>query len=150
MPVCLPDAPMQKNTWDCGVFVCHYIFSMMSLRDLSFSANKRMFSNKRRAASLTKQWITEQDPFKFNMGDIVKLREQLASLVFELSLDVSQSEQPEQQQEIETTPKQEDQLETVELSRLTVKELKQKCKENGLKPGNHRKEALIEMLKELV
>ena len=141
MPVCIPDVPMQNNSWDCGVFVCRYLFSMLSLGgDISFSANKRKFQNKRFASKMTIEWITNQESFQFTTQDVVELRAQLACLVRELSNNVSQ---PRQQ---ETTK----QKETAELKSLTVKQLKEKCREKGLKPGNRRKEALIEMLDKFV
>lgn len=136
MPVGVPDVPMQNNSWDCGVFVCHYLFSMMSLQDTSFSVNKRKFQNKRNSSKMLKEWITNKDSFQFTSQDIVDFRAQLACLVRELS---NKESQPEQQQEATKE-------ESVELNRLTVKQLKEKCREKGLKPGNHRKEALIEML----
>ena len=131
MPVCIPDAPRQENSWDCGAFVCYYFFSMMSLSNSYFSAKKRAFTNKRKASKLMGEWITKQDPFQFGMKDIFQLRKQLAILVSDLS---------------DASPK-EEQLE--ELASLSVKELKGKCKEYGLKPGNRRKEALIQMLNEI-
>ena len=90
---------------------------------------------------MLKEWITNKDSFQFTSQDIVDFRAQLACLVRELSN--KDKSQPEQQQEATKE-------ESIDLKKLTVKQLKEKCKEKGLEPGNHRKEALIEMLDKFV
>ena len=68
--------PYQDNTWDCGVFVCRYAYSLYSMRDVPFLFNDQWFAT---------DLIQAREEFQFDMPDIARLREDIRKLVQGLS-----------------------------------------------------------------
>uniref|UniRef100_A0A7S2AA63 Ubiquitin-like protease family profile domain-containing protein n=1 Tax=Trieres chinensis TaxID=1514140 RepID=A0A7S2AA63_TRICV len=80
MKVYDPKIPYQDNSWDCGVFVCRYAYSLFLLREENFNrydaeSDKRPFE----------ELITNNIEFEFDMGDISRLRREMQKLIKNLS-----------------------------------------------------------------
>ncbi|CAB9506597.1 Sentrin-specific protease 7 [Seminavis robusta] len=77
-PLLSPEIPYQNNSWDCGVFVCRYAYSMYALRGQPFNRGNQWF-----AKNLIDNEYTKC--FSFRMGDIARLRLDILKLVGNLS-----------------------------------------------------------------
>lgn len=78
-----PKAPVQDNSWDCGVFVCRYAYGVLCMRDEPLAAGLS-FLDSRRRNKIVNEWVSASDGFQFDMRDIVRLREEIAHLIDEL------------------------------------------------------------------
>ena len=76
-------APMQDNSWDCGVFVCRYAYGILCMRDKPFAADASFLDMPKRNR-IVNDWVTASDGFQFDMRDIVRLRDEIAYLIDEL------------------------------------------------------------------
>lgn len=76
-PLYDPKIPYQNNSWDCGVFVCKYAYSVFSMRNqVSFlRKDLEMFSNT----------LLNFPGFKFDMPEIASLRQDIRILIERLS-----------------------------------------------------------------
>uniref|UniRef100_A0A7S3V8R4 Ubiquitin-like protease family profile domain-containing protein n=1 Tax=Chaetoceros debilis TaxID=122233 RepID=A0A7S3V8R4_9STRA len=83
MPLSAPKAPMQDNSWDCGVFVCRYAYGILCMRDKPFAADASFLEMPKRNR-IVNDWVTASDGFQFDMRDIVRLRDEIAYLIDEL------------------------------------------------------------------
>ena len=78
--------PYQTNGCDCGVFVCRYTYAMYKLRNADFTyASSGVVPGEKKSSAKSRspfrEQITENEAFKFDMNDIAKLREHLATLI---------------------------------------------------------------------
>ena len=71
----IASVPYQHNSWDCGVFVCRYAYSVYALRDCDFRRNKQWFAKD----------LTRLEQFQFNVEDIARLRRDIKTLIQRLS-----------------------------------------------------------------
>ena len=69
--------PYQENGCDCGVFVCRYAYNLYIMRHLRFTWK----GYKANFASL----ITNSPAFQFDMSEIARIREEMTTLVDNLS-----------------------------------------------------------------
>lgn len=72
---CVISVPYQDNSWDCGVFVCRYAYSVYCLRNEEFCRNEDWYERD----------LTSRREFKFDMVDIERLRENIRVLIQRLS-----------------------------------------------------------------
>ena len=81
--------PYQQNGWDCGVFVCRYAFSVLSLRRKPFQFDgSKQYVDKEAQKSMKNMLnteISESTAFTFGMDDIERLRREFATLIDKLS-----------------------------------------------------------------
>lgn len=84
-PVVDPRVPYQDNSWDCGVFVCRYAFSILRLINLPFAHSHSEWTDCNKRRSLVTKWISDSPEFQFNMNDIARLRIEMADLISNLS-----------------------------------------------------------------
>ena len=73
-------APVQDNSWDCGVFVCRYAYGILCMRDKPLSADSSFLDRKERNR-IVNDWVAASDGFQFDMRDIARLREEIADLI---------------------------------------------------------------------
>lgn len=73
MPVLAPDIPKQDNGYDCGVFVCRYAYNLLQMRGECFSRSD--------LAENCSTLITNNNLFKFDSGDITRIRSELKDLI---------------------------------------------------------------------
>ena len=73
---------MQTNSYDCGVFVCRYAYSVMLLRQQSFPVtdSENVYST-----------ISNSAAFNFTSRDITKLRKNMKDLIQNLAKYYKQS-----------------------------------------------------------
>ncbi|GFH53921.1 hypothetical protein CTEN210_10397 [Chaetoceros tenuissimus] len=74
----------QDNGWDCGVFVCRYVFAMLHLFDTRIECKLQDWRNATFRKDIIKKYITETDAFNFGMDDITRLRDEMAILIQDL------------------------------------------------------------------
>ena len=72
--------PYQNNSWDCGVFVCQYAFSLYKLRYQQITYGDLQTANP------LENTITNNDEMKFDMKHIATLRKEMGKLVDNLSI----------------------------------------------------------------
>jgi len=77
--ISLIPVPYQDNGCDCGVFVCRYAYNLYMMRHQKFT--KRDY--KERPPFTSK--ITRSPAFQFDMSDIARIREEIATLIDNLS-----------------------------------------------------------------
>lgn len=77
-----PKIPYQDNSWDCGVFACRYAYSIYLLRHRTFTVND--LNNNFR------DLITTNPVFRFNMQDIARIRNEMNTLVVNLTSHYSE------------------------------------------------------------
>jgi hypothetical protein len=77
MPVLTPKIPYQENGCDCGVFVCRYAYNLFQMRSKCFS-HFDMADN-------CYDLFEECGLFNFDMQDIARIREEMESLIRNLS-----------------------------------------------------------------
>jgi hypothetical protein len=76
--------PKQLNSWDCGVFVCRYAYSMLLLRHNEFTFSGS--DNARGKCCMTSfKNLIKSDAFRFNLDDIARLRDEIRTLIERLS-----------------------------------------------------------------
>lgn len=76
--------PYQTNTWDCGVFVCHYIHAIYMLRNKQFTFAD-LEQSKRGIKRNVVPIIDGCDDFSFTMEDISSTRQEMKTLIKRLS-----------------------------------------------------------------
>lgn len=71
--------PYQSNSWDCGVFICRYAYSMLLLRGKMFTVkdSKNLFNSV----------ISSSAEFNFDMDDICRIRREITKLIMRLSCE---------------------------------------------------------------
>lgn len=74
------EVTFQKNSWDCGVFVCRYASGMFQLRDRDFSYNE-LLGGKGDVIEM----ISDGPEFNFSLDHIAVLRDQMKTLIERLS-----------------------------------------------------------------
>jgi hypothetical protein len=74
------------RSWDCGVYVCRYVFAMYKLRNRSFSYEEVGYSRPEKPARLFRDLITESDEFDFDATDISRIRLNFRQLLERLSV----------------------------------------------------------------
>jgi hypothetical protein len=77
MPLLTPKIPYQDNGCDCGVFVCRYAYNLFQMRSKCFS----QFDMSDNCSDL----FEESGLFDFDMQDIARIREEMESLIRNLS-----------------------------------------------------------------
>jgi len=89
MVMALPNVPRQPNTWDCGVYVCRYVFGLLHLcrrqfsyRDAGISAIKKHMYHEN---PLFPKFITDSVEFQFDQEDVVRMRIETKILIENLS-----------------------------------------------------------------
>lgn len=75
------EVPCQPNGYDCGVFLCQYARSIISIKENEFAAPNNIFSNPHKRTQVVKRWITDDERFKFNQDEITKLRQEMFDLI---------------------------------------------------------------------
>ncbi len=84
----LSTVPYQDNGWDCGVFVCRYAFSVLSMRSIEFKFTPSSENYYEKRKKLQKEWsklIDNSEAFNFDVADIRRLRKEFATLIDNLS-----------------------------------------------------------------
>jgi len=71
--------PYQDNGCDCGVFVCRYAYNLYMMRHQKFT-----YSDYQERPPFTSK-ITRSPAFQFDMSDIDRIREEIATLIDNLS-----------------------------------------------------------------
>ena len=80
--------PCQANGFDCGVYVCHYAYSLMCIRHTNFCFETLSGSEDPCCISprgLT-EVITNNAAFKFHQSDITLLRKDMKNLIRKLAV----------------------------------------------------------------
>ena len=77
MPLLTPETPWQDNGCDCGVFVCRYAYSLFQMRHQCFS----QFDLSDGCDDL----FLYKNLFVFDMADIARIREEMVTLIRNLS-----------------------------------------------------------------
>jgi len=72
-----PKIPYQSNSWDCGVFVCRYAYSLLLLRNEAFTKSKLQ--------DRYENMITMSAEFNFDKRDIYRIRDEMIKLINRLS-----------------------------------------------------------------
>jgi len=77
--MCLFTVPYQSNSWDCGVFICRYAYSLLLLRGEKFTIGdiKNNFSDV----------ISNSAEFCFDMTDVCRIRREFIKLIMRLSCE---------------------------------------------------------------
>ena len=79
-----PAIPYQVNSWDCGVYVCRYMYAMHKLRSQQFTyTDVGWFESSKE--NMFRDLITNHAAFQFNEDDIVRMRYELMTLIERLS-----------------------------------------------------------------
>jgi len=73
IPLINPVVPQQKNTCDCGVFVCRYAYNLYVMRHTTFTQND--ITNNCRSS------ITTNPSFQFNMNDMARIRREMKEVI---------------------------------------------------------------------
>lgn len=79
MPLFTPKIPYQDNGCDCGVFVCRYAYNLFQMR------NNYIFSRYDLSTRCKKLFQGYNPLFDFGMEDIARIREEMKSLISNLS-----------------------------------------------------------------
>ncbi len=79
MPLLTPKIPYQDNGCDCGVFVCRYAYNLFQMR------NDYCFSQYDLSTRCKKLFQGYNPLFEFGMEDIARIREEMKSLINNLS-----------------------------------------------------------------
>jgi hypothetical protein len=74
------------RSWDCGVYVCRYVFAIYKLRKKVFSYGEVGYSRPEKPARLFRDLITESDEFDFDAADISRIRLNFRELLERLSV----------------------------------------------------------------
>jgi len=74
-----PKIPYQENGCDCGVFVCRYAYNLYMMRHLKFTWVDIC------EKPVLKSLITKGPAFQFDMSDIARIREEIGTLIDNLS-----------------------------------------------------------------
>ena len=69
--------PEQKNSYDCGVYVCRYAYNMYLMRNRSF---------KKADIDSKFKYISNSAVFKFTEQDIIRIRLELNKLVERMTI----------------------------------------------------------------
>ena len=78
MPLLTPKIPYQDNGCDCGVFVCRYAYNLFQMRNKYIFSQYDLFTR-------CKKLFKECRLFEFGMEDIARIREEMKSLIHNLS-----------------------------------------------------------------
>ena len=79
-----PTIPYQNNSWDCGVYVCRYMYAMYLLRSYVFTyADVGGF--KKSDDAMFRELVTNHSAFQFGSEDIVRIRQEFMTLIERLS-----------------------------------------------------------------
>ena len=78
MPLLTPKIPYQDNGCDCGVFVCRYAYNLFQMRNKYIFSQYDLFTR-------CKKLFKECRLFEFGMEDIARIREEMKSLINNLS-----------------------------------------------------------------
>ena len=78
MPLLTPKIPYQDNGCDCGVFVCRYAYNLFQMRNNYIFSQYDLFTR-------CKMLFKECRLFEFGMEDIARIREEMKSLINNLS-----------------------------------------------------------------
>jgi Ulp1 family protease len=73
--------PQQDNGFDCGVYVCRYIFGFLCLRDRAFSFAEFGCAGEQPDLNNINNIIATSGEFRFAPQDIVRIREELRTLI---------------------------------------------------------------------
>ena len=84
MVVYSPAIPYQNNSWDCGVYVCRYMYAMYMLRSRQFTYLEVGWFEKSDDAMFG-DLITDHEAFQFDGDDIVRIRIEFMLLMERLS-----------------------------------------------------------------
>lgn len=79
MPLLTPKIPYQDNGCDCGVFVCRYAYNLFQMR------SNYIFSQYDLSTRCKKLFQGYNPLFEFGMEDIARIREEMKSLINNLS-----------------------------------------------------------------
>jgi sentrin-specific protease 7 len=79
-----PKIPYQNNSWDCGVYVCRYMYAMYLLRSHTFTYSEVGYSRNAEGTMFV-DLITKNAAFRFDGEDIVRIRYEFMTLIERLS-----------------------------------------------------------------
>jgi hypothetical protein len=74
------------RSWDCGVYVCRYVFAIYKLRKRAFSYGEVGYSRPEKPALIFRDLITDSQEFDFDATDISRIRLNFRELLERLSV----------------------------------------------------------------
>lgn len=93
-----PKIPYQNNSWDCGVYVCRYMYAMYLLRSHKFTYAEVGQSDD----NMFRDLITNNAAFRFGSDDIVRIRDEFMMLMERLSVLFFKWKADDDRQRLET------------------------------------------------